>query len=124
MAGVQAGFSDGVAKTPFLAAVDVEKCNNCGLCLPACNVAAITSSEDLANSCAVIDMASCLGCGARVPACSRGAISLVERADRPVPPAKRKDMFTAILKEKGRLTPYRISGAKKKMGRLLTRKKR
>jgi Pyruvate/2-oxoacid:ferredoxin oxidoreductase delta subunit len=123
MAGVQAGFNDGVAKTSFLAAVDMEKCNNCGLCFPACNVAAITASEGATNPCAIINMDACLGCGACVPACSRHAISLVERADKPVPPAKRKDMFTAILKEKGRLTPYRVSGAKKKVERLLTRKK-
>lgn len=123
MGGVQAGFSDGVAKTPFLAAVDVEKCNNCGLCFPACNVAAITSATGPAGAHAIISVATCLGCGVCVPACAREAISLVERAERPVPPAKRKDMFTAILKEKGRLTPYLVSGAKKRVGRMLTRKK-
>jgi Pyruvate/2-oxoacid:ferredoxin oxidoreductase delta subunit len=124
MAGVKAGYSDGVAKTPFLAAVDVEKCNDCGLCFSACNVAAISSTTGQSGAHAVIDVAPCLGCGACVPACAREAICLVERVDRPVPPAKRKDMFTAILKEKGRLTPFLVSGAKKRVGRMLTRKKR
>ncbi|MGK2905387.1 MAG: 4Fe-4S dicluster domain-containing protein [Desulfuromonadales bacterium] len=123
MAGVQAGFSDGVAKTPFLAAVDVAKCNDCGLCHSACNVAAITSVTGQFGSCAAIDTESCLGCGACVPACARKAVLLVERAERPVPPEKHKDMFVAILKEKGRLSPYLVSGAKKRMGRLLARKK-
>ncbi len=123
MSGVKAGYSDGVAKTPFLAAVDVEKCNNCGLCFSACNVDAITSATSQSGVHAVIDVVPCLGCGACVPACARGAISLVERAERPIPPEKRKDMFVAILKEKGRLKPYLVSGAKKRVGRLLARKK-
>ena len=122
MAGVQAGFNDGVGKTPFLAAVEVEKCNACGLCLAACNVDAITSLSDQKGHRAVIDVASCLGCGACVPACGRGAISLVERIERPMPPQKRKDMFVAILKEKGRFTPYLVNGVKKRAKRLLTGK--
>jgi ferredoxin len=122
MTGVQAGYSDGVAKTPFLAAADGEKCNGCGLCLGACNVEAITLDVAPGSS-AVINVSSCLGCGACVPACARGALSLVERAKRPLPPEKRKDMFVEILKEKGRLTPFLVSGAKKRVGRLLTRKK-
>lgn len=124
MSGVKAGYSDGVAKTAFLAAIDVEKCNHCGLCFSACNVDAISSAAGEPTSHAVIDIASCLGCGACVPACARGAISLVERAERPIPPEKRKDMFVAILKERGRLKPYLVSGAKKRVSRLLLKKKR
>lgn len=122
MAGVKAGYNDGVAKTPFMAVVDMEKCNDCGLCFSACNVDAIASTSGRDSSCAAINVASCLGCGACVSACARHAISLVERAVRPVPPEKRKDMFVAILKEKGRLTPYLVSGAKKRVRRLLTKK--
>ena len=124
MAGVQAGYSDGIAKTPFLAVVDTQTCNGCGLCLAACNVAAISLATGPSGAHAVVDVTPCLGCGACVPACARKAIALVERAQRPVPPAKRKDMFVEILKEKGRLTPYLVSGAKKKVGRLLARKQR
>ena len=123
MSGVKAGFSDGVAKTAFLAAVDVEKCNDCGLCYSACNVNAITSATSQSGTNAVIDVVPCLGCGACVPTCAQGAISLVERTERPVTPEKRKDMFVAILKEKGRLKPYLVSGAKKRVGRLLAKKK-
>ena len=123
MAGVQAGYSDGVAKTPFMANVDVTECNGCTLCYAACNVAAISAVTGQLGSHAFIDMAQCLGCGACVPACPREAVSLVERVDRPLPPEKRKDMFAAILKEKGRLTPYLVSGAKKRARRLLQRRK-
>lgn len=124
MAGVQSGFTEGIGKTPFLAAVDAEKCNVCGLCYTACNVAALTAPGNPASSGAVVDSHACLGCGACVPACTRGALSLVERDLRPLPPAKRKDMFVEILKEKGRLTPFLVSGAKKRVGRLLAKRKR
>ena len=123
MSGVKAGYSDGVAKTAFLAAVDIEKCNDCGLCFSACNVDAIRSVTSPSGSHAAIDVVPCLGCGACVSACARGAISLVERAERPIPPEKRKDMFVAILKEKGRLKPYLVSGAKKRARRMFARKK-
>ncbi len=123
MAGVQAGYSDGVAKTPFMAVVDTAECNGCTLCFTACNVGAISLGTDPPRMHAMINRAQCLGCGACVPACPLGAVSLVERVDRPLPPAKRKDMFAAILKEKGRLTPYLVSGAKKRARRMLQRRK-
>lgn len=124
MGGVQAGFADGIAKTPFLAVVDDTRCNGCAVCFKACNVAAIAAAEGRPGAEAVIDTASCLGCGACVPACPQQAIGLVERPKRPLPPATRKEMFAAILKEKGRLAPYLASGAKKKLGKLLTRRRR
>ena len=41
MAGVQLGFGDGIAKTPFLAEIDPERCNYCGARLKTCNVRCI-----------------------------------------------------------------------------------
>jgi len=35
MAGVQSGFPEGLAKTPFVAAVDPQRCDYCGECLRA-----------------------------------------------------------------------------------------
>jgi Na+-translocating ferredoxin:NAD+ oxidoreductase RNF subunit RnfB len=117
MLGVQAGYHDGVGKTPFLAQVDTKSCNGCGLCFAACNVKAIDCVTD--GRTAQINAPVCLGCGACIPACKREALTLVERAERPLPPEKRKDMFKAILKEKGRLKPYVVSGIKKKLRKLL-----
>jgi ferredoxin len=37
LAGVQMGFNEGIAKTPFVAEIDPERCNYCGDCLRACN---------------------------------------------------------------------------------------
>ena len=114
MLGVQSGYHEGVGKTPFLAKIDQEICNGCGLCFTACNVKAIdalvaTGVEPVAQ----INTSACLGCGACVPVCKRRALTLVERPERPLPPEKRKDMFKAILKEKGRMKPYVMSGVKK-----------
>jgi ferredoxin len=65
----------------------------------------------------------CLGCGACIPACRRDALALSERKERPIPPESRKDLFRRLLKEKGRLTPYVVSGMKKKLLRALGRKR-
>jgi len=123
MLGVQAGYHDGVGKTPFLAQVATDNCNGCGLCFTACNVNAITQASggegDTSGCYATINDQICLGCGACVPACNRKAMTLVERRERPLPPEKRKDMFKAILKEKGRVKPYLVSGIKKKLRKIL-----
>ncbi len=124
MAGVQTGYPDGIAKTPFLAVIDAATCSGCGLCFAACNANAIgpqadPEGEGRPRPCGAINESICLGCGACVPACTREAIALVERRERHVPPGKRKDLFRAILKEKGRLRPYVVSAAKKRVRRLL-----
>ena len=46
MAGVQSGFPDGLAKTPFIAQVDSQRCDYCGECLRACNVKCIGLASD------------------------------------------------------------------------------
>ncbi len=127
LAGVQAGYKEGIAKTSFLAAIDREKCNGCGLCLAACNVKAIALGaaeprRGHTERFGVLDEAGCLGCGACISACRRGALTLVERAKRPLPPEKRKDLFQRLLREKGRLTPYMVSGVRRKLVSLLGRK--
>jgi Na+-translocating ferredoxin:NAD+ oxidoreductase RNF subunit RnfB len=117
MAGVQAGYHDGIGKTPFLAEIDRACCNGCGLCVPSCNVRAIASEEVVAggkNSCGIL-AEICLGCGACLPACPKGAIALKARVERPVPPENRRILFKRMLKERGRLSPYLLSGVKRKI---------
>ncbi len=124
LAGVQLGYHEGIAKTPFLAAINVEICNGCGLCFAACNVKAIgreaaTEGEGELRHYGAINEESCLGCGACISACAKKAISLVARSEKQIPPEKRKDLFKRMLREKGRLTPYLVSGTKKRVRRLL-----
>jgi Fe-S-cluster-containing hydrogenase component 2 len=121
LAGVQAGYRDGVGKTPFIAVVDGDKCNGCGICLPACNVLAMTlvSGETGASGRKICAIGGCLGCGACLTACPKGAIFLRDRAQRPVPPATRQVLFIRMLQERGRFAPYFISGARRRIRKWL-----
>jgi len=126
LAGVQAGFSDGIAKTPFIAAIDPQRCDYCGECLRACNAKCIGLAE-LARPLpkeqrfAQVDAAVCLGCGACIDACEKGALTLVERAKRPRPPRNRNALFVRKLWEKGRLMPFVGEGLRRGLGRLRRR---
>jgi ferredoxin len=118
LAGVQHGYFDGIAKAPFLVAVDTERCNGCGLCSKTCNVAAlITDSGE--HQPVRLQQNVCLGCGACIPICSHGALTLIERPGKYTPPENRKEMMKRRLKERGRATPFVINGVKKKLTRLV-----
>jgi len=118
LAGVQMGFTEGIAKTPFLAAVDPARCDYCGECLKACNVKCIGLADDArgrprAERHAAPDAAVCLGCGACLSACEKEAIGLVPRPYRTRPPRSKAAMFARILWEKGRLMPFVVEGLKR-----------
>jgi ferredoxin len=115
MAGVQAGYRDGIGKTPFVAEVDGDKCNGCGLCLPSCNVRAMVLEAGEGRKLCAVGKEICLGCGACLSTCPKEAILLKDRPVRPIPPETRKVLFTRMLKERGRLTPYLVSGARRKI---------
>ena len=120
LAGVRMGYHNGIAKTGFRAVIDPDRCNGCGSCLSACNVEAIALPDEAApvgrlKRSAMVSAKICLGCGACVSACRRGALSLVPAPNRQTPPLKRKDLYLRILREKRRLTPFVVSGIKKKL---------
>ncbi len=116
LAGVQMGFHDGIAKAPFLVEIDAERCNGCGLCVKACNVFALESAGD--KQPVQLKKEVCLGCGACLPACNHNALQMVERAESYTPPHNRKEMMKQRLLERGRATPFVISGVKKKLKKL------
>lgn len=122
MAGVQSGFPDGIAKTPFLARIDPERCDYCGECLRTCNVKCIGMAEasrhrPRGERYGEVDAAVCLGCGACIDACTKNAIALVPRPRRPVPPRHRGALFARMLWEKGRLWPFLWDRARTWIGR-------
>lgn len=128
MAGVQHGFHDGIAKTGFTAVIDPDKCDYCGKCFAACNVKGIALAKGVEfkerrERYAAVDAKICLGCGACVSACSKGALAMVAADNRQIPPLKRTNLYKRILKEKGRLTPYVVNGAKKSLLKLLKGKR-
>lgn len=116
MAGVQTGFTEGIAKAPFLAQIDPLNCDYCGECLKTCNVKCIGLADAArtgprSERVAQVDSAVCLGCGACIDACERHGIRLVARPDTSIPPKNKGQMFARILWEKGRLGPFIIDRA-------------
>ncbi|MEA1053028.1 4Fe-4S binding protein [Lamprobacter modestohalophilus] len=127
LAGVQMGFNEGIAKTPFLAEVDPERCDYCGACLRACNAKCIGLAEDARalpkdQRWAQVDPEVCLGCGACLQVCEQGALTLVPRAKRPRPPRDRNALFARILWDKGRLMPFIAEGLRRGVERLRRRR--
>lgn len=125
LAGVQMGYSNGIAKTGFQAVIDTSSCTGCGACFRACNVKAIAmpvgvAFEQKSDRYAVVAADVCLGCGACISSCPQGALTMVPVPGRGLPPLKRKDLYIKILKEKRRLTPFVVSGIKKSLRTLLS----
>jgi NAD-dependent dihydropyrimidine dehydrogenase PreA subunit len=117
LAGVQMGFTEGIAKTPFLAAIDAARCDYCGECLKACNVRCIGLADDArgrprGERHAAVDATVCLGCGACIGACENEAITLVPRPHARKPPRSKTLLFARLLWEKGRLMPFVVEGLK------------
>lgn len=122
--GVQAGYVNGIAKTAFIAAIDPSKCDYCGECFTACNVRAIGLARSNGKPAgdqrySTVNRETCLGCGACVSACDQAAITLMSRETIPEPAVNKRELFKTILREKGRLMPFVISGVKKKFRRLM-----
>jgi NAD-dependent dihydropyrimidine dehydrogenase PreA subunit len=117
LGGVNRGFPMGVGKTNFSLQIDLESCVGCGFCKKCCNVIALEltdASNGKKKKQMTVKSDKCLGCGACISSCPTSSLSLVP-VQRPEPPEKKRDLFKQILKEKNRLTPYVVSGVKKKI---------
>jgi NAD-dependent dihydropyrimidine dehydrogenase PreA subunit len=126
LAGVQMGFHEGIAKTPFLAEIDTTRCDYCGDCLAACNAKCIGLAPAARNKpkeqrWAEVDPNICLGCAACLDVCKREALRLVPRRRHRRPPRNRNLLFARILWDKGRLLPYVTEGLRRGFGRLRRR---
>jgi ferredoxin len=117
MAGIQSGFPDGIAKTPFVAEVDTTACTLCRKCIKACNAACLRPQEQ--EHTVLVDSKVCLGCGACIDSCPQHALRLIERRQRPRPPLNKGLMFARILREKGRLMPMVAAEVKHGLKRLI-----
>jgi len=117
LGGINRGFPMGVGRTNFSLQIDQESCVGCGLCRKSCNVIALElrdASKGKKKKQMTVNSDNCLGCGACISSCPTSSLSLVP-VQRPEPPEKKRDLFKQILKEKKRLTPYVVSGVKKKI---------
>jgi len=125
MAGVQAGYYDGVAKTSYIAVIDPERCDYCGACFTVCNVKAIGLKKDGSESKRVSEIKQhiCLGCGACISACEKGAIKLVPRENYIIPVKTKHDLFKKILIEKGRLMPFLTTMVQRKIKNIFIKRR-
>ena len=74
-------FGIGTMKSHYLAQVNYEQCNGCGICAQRCQWGALKFETTTGK--ANIDMFKCYGCGLCHTACPREAISLVRRETVP-----------------------------------------
>jgi heterodisulfide reductase subunit A len=84
----QAGSAASIASAPLVKGyiekemlipeIEVEKCIECGMCITACNPAAISRAED---GSILINEVACKSCGMCMPACPTGAIQLLNFRD-------------------------------------------
>ncbi|NNF45601.1 MAG: 4Fe-4S binding protein [Desulfofustis sp.] len=118
LGGIKQGFPDGVAKAPFTLQIDDQTCIGCGLCWQNCNVGAINPVPVNGEELAEVAEDRCLGCGACISTCPTESLSLTP-IERPLPPERKRDLFTLILKEKKRYTPYLVESMKKTVRRKL-----
>jgi Pyruvate/2-oxoacid:ferredoxin oxidoreductase delta subunit len=72
---VRFGVPNAVVSSKFVAAVDPEKCINCGKCVTRCQFRA----RRLENGKLHYDKTRCFGCGVCVSTCPTGSISLISR---------------------------------------------
>ena len=83
-------------QTDFLAVVEHDKCEVCGMCETRCQMDAIAADGEPP----VVDEDRCIGCGLCVTTCPSGAMSLRKKERRPPPPKDTTALYTTLFKER------------------------
>jgi ferredoxin len=81
-----------IVHSAFRAALDVEACDNCGICETRCQMEAIAVD----NGHAVLDLDRCIGCGLCVTTCPSEALSLTRKPDA-IQPSVPKDFQETVV---------------------------
>jgi len=82
--------------TNYYAEIDPELCTGCEICVPRCQLDAITIPDDVA----VVDLNRCIGCGNCVASCDFEAAQLTKKEAETVPPKNTADLYTRIMAKK------------------------
>lgn len=112
---VEKNIPHAISPTPFILAVDPEKCDGCGACVKKCQIGAVKLVRDKA----VVDEKNCLGCGSCIKFCSKDALILNRRKKAPKLPVNMAMRFMKIAYEKGRLVKVLPQMIRSKMGKAL-----
>ena len=84
-------INGGVELEPFVATINMSKCNRCGKCVDICNYKAAYQHDVVVD----VDPISCTGCGACLWECETGAIEIRGQTDDQI-----MAMITGVLKDK------------------------
>ncbi len=94
---VQLNLPKAVASSRYLARIDTDNCDACGLCEPSCQFSAITISET-----AEINNEKCYGCGLCAGECPNNAILLAPRPNYIEPPDTGMELITQLAQARGK----------------------
>ncbi len=106
--GCCCGFLEGITRhhlkravttTNYIARIDQEDCNGCGVCSDRCQIKAIKMGGDYP----VVDEEVCIGCGVCAHFCPTEAMKMKEREKRVLPPKNFKELMIRLMQEKGRI---------------------
>jgi electron transport complex protein RnfB len=105
--------------SPFVATLNTETCEGCGVCETRCQMEAICVDDGKA----VLDVDRCIGCGLCVTTCPTDSLSLVRKpeAEQPYVPKDIVDNYIKMGRSRGKLGLGELLGmrAKSKFDRLL-----
>jgi electron transport complex protein RnfB len=94
----------------YHAAVDAERCSECGTCHERCPMQALHSGDGAT----AVDLDRCIGCGVCVPTCPTEAVRLRAKAQETVPPKSLQSLYGRIMTER-----FGLLGTAKRIGRAL-----
>ncbi|RPJ60954.1 MAG: 4Fe-4S dicluster domain-containing protein [Dehalococcoidia bacterium] len=82
-----------VARSSFIASLDVGECIGCEDCIARCPMDALIMKEDVAS----LDDKRCIGCALCISTCPSGALKLKNRENAPVPYDDSRKLNAAIV---------------------------
>lgn len=92
-----------VVSSNWLAAVDADKCQNCGACVRACPIGALNIDSG-PKSKPTCDETLCLGCGVCTAHCKFGSLTMTPRKQRVIVPETTYDRIISMAIERGKLS--------------------
>jgi MinD superfamily P-loop ATPase len=108
--------------TPFVAQVDLDTCEGCGVCTERCQMEAVRLDDGKV----VLDVHRCIGCGLCVTTCPTASLSLRRKPEsaQPLVPKDVVDTFIKLGQVRGKLSTPGLVGmmVKSRVDRLLARR--